>query len=80
MENLAYACRLCNLYKGTDLATLDPEGRIVNLFNPRKDSWTDHFRFDGPVIRPLTPIGIATARLLRFNEPERIAERRAFLE
>ena len=73
LENLALACYDCNHHKGPNLASLDPQtGQSVFLFNPRRQRWTEHFRLDGAVIAPLTPLGRATAALLRFNEPQRI--------
>jgi hypothetical protein len=78
LDNLAYACILCNRHKGTDVATIDPQsGKAVRLFNPRRDRWTDHFRFDDKTVAALTASGRATVRLLRLNVQERIAERRA---
>lgn len=75
-ENLAWACGLCNLHKGTDLASIDPDGgALVPLFNPRQDRWKDHFRLVSWRIEPLTPIGRVTVRLLHLNVPERAAER-----
>lgn len=74
--NLAYACILCNRYKGTDVASLDHVGQPVRLFDPRRDSWDEHFRLDGAVIEPLTPIGEVTTRMLRLNRAERVIERR----
>jgi hypothetical protein len=76
LENLAFACYLCNRYKGSDLASLHPAtGELVRLFHPRQDQWEDHFRLVGPTIEPLTPIGAVTARLLRLNTAARIVER-----
>lgn len=75
-DNLALACALCNGFKGSDLASLDAEsGAIVPLFNPRRDRWTEHFRFDNGRIEPLTASARATARLLQLNHPDRIEER-----
>lgn len=75
-ENLALACVLCNLFKGSDLTSLDPEsGEITPLFHPRQDRWSDHFRLDGAIIEPLTPTGRVTVRLLQLNKPDRIEER-----
>jgi 5-methylcytosine-specific restriction endonuclease McrA len=43
-ENLWLACRLCNAYQGTQTYARDPvSNRIVRLFNPRLQTWTDHF-------------------------------------
>ncbi len=76
LENLALACPDCNRYKGPNLTTLDPDTReIVLLFHPRKDNWNDHFVFDGNTIRGITPIGLATERLLKFNSDERVEMR-----
>jgi 5-methylcytosine-specific restriction endonuclease McrA len=52
--NLAYACILCNRYKGTDISSIDHSGRSIRLFDPRRDSWDEHFKLDGPIIQPLT--------------------------
>jgi hypothetical protein len=77
LENLAYACYLCNRYKGSDIASIDPKtGSVVRLFHPRQDRWTDHFQIAGPVLQPLTEIGMATAILLRLNVAGRVAERK----
>jgi hypothetical protein len=75
-ENLAWSCFDCNRFKGSDIASLDPiSGVLVSLFNPREDSWYEHFQFEGGAILPLTPIGRATAALLKFNLPQRVEVR-----
>jgi hypothetical protein len=72
LENLALACMQCNRCKGPNVASIDRETqRIVPLFNPRTDRWSDHFRADRSRITPLTPIGRATAMLLEFSRVER---------
>ena len=44
IEDLALACHPCNLQKGPNLASLDPEtGELIRLFHPRRDHWSDHF-------------------------------------
>jgi hypothetical protein len=79
-NNLALCCVVCNQYKGTDLTSLDPlTRRRTSLFNPRKHTWSEHFRLEGSYIQPLTAIGRATARLLHFNDPEQFAEREFFI-
>jgi len=76
-DNLAYACAQCNRFKGSDIATFDPQtGQVVSLFNPRTQSWDDHFRLDGAVIVALSPIGRATERLLQLNLVDRILLRK----
>jgi len=75
-QNLAFACYLCNRYKGSDIASINPGmGELVRLFHPRRDHWVEHFRIVGPIIEPLTNIGAATSHLLRFNIPARVVER-----
>jgi hypothetical protein len=75
LGNLAYACVLCNRYKGTDIASVDIAGRPLRFFDPRRDIWDEHFRVNGPVIEPLTLAGEVTARVLRLNAAERVIER-----
>lgn len=77
LDNLCVSCLPCNRFKGTDLASVDPDTRqVVLLFNPRTDDWHTHFELLDVLIAGRTPQGRATARLLRFNDPE-IAEVRA---
>lgn len=72
-ENLAWSCFTCNRHKGSDLASIDIEtGQVVRLFNPRTDQWSVHFRHEGPLIIPLTPVGRVTEYLLQFNRPDRV--------
>ena len=76
-SNLAFACDRCNLHKGTNLATIDHQtGDRVDVFNPRKDSWDEHFSFVGAEIVGLTPTGRATARLLHMNSERRLLLRK----
>jgi hypothetical protein len=73
LENLCLACDRCNAYKGPNLSSVDPEsGEIVQLYHPRRDTWTAHFRFEGPRIVGLTSTGRATVRLLQMNAPRRL--------
>src|SRR5437764_15363788 len=74
-ENLAYACMVCNRYKGSNIASVSPAGDLVRLFNPRVDRWNDHFRLNGAVIEPLDLVGEVTARVLRLNNAERVVRR-----
>ena len=80
LDNLAYACVLCNRYKGSDIATpSSTTGEIVPLFHPRKQRWKDHFILESAKIAPLSVIGRATITLLRLNAPERELERQELL-
>jgi hypothetical protein len=50
-------------------------GELSRFFNPRTDSWAEHFRLEAATIQPLTSIGEVTARILEFNDGARIHER-----
>jgi hypothetical protein len=79
--NFALACDRCNLYKGPNLSSVDPDTlAIVLLYNPRKDIWSEHFCWDDVAIVGLTASGRATAKLLQFNAARRIALRRQLKE
>ena len=71
-DNLALACHRCNLCKGPNVTGIDPDGKeIVALFHPRRDDWSQHFRFAGPQIEGITASGRATVRLLMLNDARR---------
>ena len=72
-DNLAWCCPRCNRKKGPNLAGVDPaSGNTVLLFHPRRDSWNDHFRWNGPILVGLTPIGRATVAVLDLNNGDRV--------
>ncbi|MCC7420248.1 MAG: HNH endonuclease [Planctomycetaceae bacterium] len=80
LDNLAWACLACNNHKGPNLAGVDwqdSEGRIVPLFNPRKESWEEHFERVGARIEGTTPTGRGTVACLAMNLPHRVALRGA---
>jgi hypothetical protein len=80
-ENLALSCVICNSNKGSDLATIDLlSGEIVPLFNPRTQSWDDHFELSGAQIIGRTSIGRATVGLFRLNDDERISYRQSLID
>jgi HNH endonuclease len=73
MENLALACHRCNLYKGSNLSGIDPDtGEVASLFHPRRDRWSDHFRWSGVRVEGITPQGRATVQVLRMNDARRL--------
>ncbi len=75
-ENLCLSCYICNTYKGSDITSVDPQsGQVIQLYNPRTQVWSTHFKLAGTHIKPLTANGRVSASLLRFNIPERLAER-----
>lgn len=55
--------------------TFSLSGKLTRFFNPRIDSWSEHFRIDGDQILPITAIGEATERIFAFNTPDRCEER-----
>jgi len=80
--NLALACRACNLHKSDHLDRHDAEaGAPARLFNPRRDTWEDHFQVDREscLIIGLTPIGRATIARLRLNSLAQVTAREHWL-
>ena len=76
LANLALTCDRCNLHKGTDLTSIDPDtDALTPLFDPRRMAWHEHFVADGGEVRGLTPAGRATVELLQMNEQSRITPR-----
>jgi hypothetical protein len=79
--NLALACLRCNRNKGPNIGSLDPEtGRLVRFFDPRHQQWENHFRMENARIVPMTPEARATEKIFRFNDEDRLAERRLMIE
>jgi 5-methylcytosine-specific restriction endonuclease McrA len=75
-RNLALSCPCCNRFKGTDLGSIDPETRqLTPFFNPRIHDWSAHFCLESAQIVPQTAEGRVTAKILQFNDPERVLER-----
>ena len=79
VDNLAFACALCNRAKGSDVGSIAKSGDFIRFFNPRTDRWLDHFRLKGARIHPLTPIGEVTVRIFGFNDSARLHERREMI-
>ena len=70
MDNLALACGGCNSHKYTKVEALDEiEQIMVPLYNPRKDSWYDHFAWSADCLQMIgrTSIGRATVQALNLN-------------
>lgn len=75
-DNLALSCWRCNRYKGPNIGSYDPEtGELTPFFNPRKQSWLDHFKFEGAEIQPLTAVARVTLKILCINDESRVRER-----
>jgi hypothetical protein len=70
IDNLALACFHCNRQKSDKLKAFDEQSLSeVSLFNPRTDSWPEHFIWstDTLLIIGFTPTGRATVVALAFN-------------
>ena len=74
--NLALACIACNLHKGANLTGVDPDStQVVELFNPRTQSWAEHFAWNGCLLAGLSAVGRTTIRVLDINSKDRIRGR-----
>lgn len=79
-DNLAVCCGFCNRHKGPNIAGIDPRsGRVTRLFNPRRDVWPRHFRFNGLSVVGKTAVGRTTAQVLAMNHPDQILVRAALM-
>ena len=82
LENLAYACFLCNRLKSNKTEAFDNlSEKLVPLFNPRKDSWHQHFAWneDATLVIGISPGGRATVDVLQLNREKLIEYRRAVM-
>lgn len=70
LGNLALACVSCSLRKGARTTAPDPEtGELVRLFNPRVESWFEHFDVaSDSLLVGKTAVGRATVSALRLND------------
>ena len=69
-DELAWACPACNGHKYSKTHAKDPvSGRLVPLFNPRRQNWNRHFRWseDYLTIEGRSRIGRATVAALHLN-------------
>jgi hypothetical protein len=75
-DNLALACVSCSLRKGARQQLEDLQtGEIVTIFNPRQQTWKEHFRWDGVNVVGLTATGRATVEALDLNRAAMLAIR-----
>lgn len=82
-DNLALACRSCNLYKSDYISARDElTGQEVRLFNLRRDIWNAHFSVveETGEIEGLTEVGRATVSRLRINSKAQVEARRQWLQ
>ena len=77
-DNLFLACGDWNLRKGSNLAGIDPvTGKLIALFHPRLQNWSDHFAWKDLHILGRTAVGRTTVRVLDLNHKERLEMREA---
>lgn len=70
-DGLCWACPECNWAKGPNLAGwLDD--KLYPLFNPRRQEWQRHFRWEHTVLVGKTKTGIVTVQVLNINDPARL--------
>ncbi|MBZ4193110.1 MAG: HNH endonuclease [Candidatus Contendobacter sp.] len=82
-ENLALACRSCNLRKGIHTTGMTPDSPLeVRLFNPREDHWHQHFQVvpDSGALLDITAIGYATLTRLQMNSIAQRSARRLWMQ
>jgi hypothetical protein len=78
IENLAFSCHGCNLYKSNKTEGFDViSEEKQRVFNPRKDDWNEHFTWaqNYTIIVGLTPIGRAAVETLRLNRKGLVNQR-----
>ncbi|MBK9015406.1 MAG: HNH endonuclease [Saprospiraceae bacterium] len=83
LQNLAYCCRGCNSHKFNKFKALDElTGMVVPIFNPREQTWKEHFAWDADplYVIGLTPCGRATIDALKLNRPKLIELRELLLD
>ena len=78
LENLALSCSACSLFKGPNIAGIDPE--TDTMYHPRNQGWFDHFRLEGGVIVGISAIARATIHVLRLNDELRTKHRVLLIE
>src|SRR5688572_8608248 len=79
-DNLALSCPHCNRRKGPNLSGRDAvSGAIVELVDPRRDTWSDHFAWNDVELVGLTPRGRAPIAVLAINTIRRIKLRESLV-
>lgn len=82
-DNLWLSCSKCNLHKADKTHEIDPETREkIELFNPRLQSWTEHFEWseEKDIIIGKTPTGRATVVALHLNRSLLVTARRLWIK
>jgi hypothetical protein len=77
-DALCWACAECNWAKGPNLAGM-LDGNLYPLFNPRKQNWRRHFRWEHTLLIGKTKTGIVTVQVLNINDLARVMLRENLL-
>lgn len=77
-DALCWACSHCNWSKGPNLAGL-LGGKLYPLFNPRRQNWHRHFRWEQTLLVGKTKTGTVTIHVLNINDPARVMLRETLL-
>ncbi|MGE0681580.1 MAG: HNH endonuclease [Candidatus Binatia bacterium] len=84
LSNVALACLHCNARKWAHVDGEDPEsGQRVTLFNPRTQTWEEHFRWSEQLPFALMGVSVrgrATVARLQMNHPDLMNIRRLLAE
>jgi hypothetical protein len=79
--NLALSCFHDNSHKGSNIAGLDLKTRkLTPLFNPRRHTWSRHFRWQGAYLVGRSPIGRVMVAVLNINDPFRVELREGLID
>ena len=73
-----FCLRECNWAKGPNLSGL-PGGKLFPFFNPRKQSWKRHFRWEQTTLVGKTMSGKVTVQVLNINKQSRVMLRENLL-
>ena len=82
LQNLCLACYRCNEFKGSLLTITDPlTGVGVPFFNPRQQTWSEHFVWQPDSLRliGITACGRAMIETLHLNSDWIVRARRIWL-
>jgi len=71
--------RLLSANGPTTAVTIAGCRRRAWLFNPRRQKWSRHFGWHGPILIGRTTVGRATIAVLSINLPHRVAQRAALI-
>lgn len=84
LDNLALACRACNLWKSDNVQAIDPQtGEWVSLFSPRQQQWQERFAIADVapyLLSGKTATGRATIEQLKMNSSLQLVARARWVD